>query len=155
MYIYKVFPVKGMIGWTRKYIVLFIIISAIPVFLFDILEWKWLHLPWLPIGLLGTAVAFIQGFKNNASYDRLWEARKIWGGIVNASRTWTIMIKDFINNNHANDPQSDETLSGLHKEFVKYLWKNQSILISQKMRKMKFLLKGIVLHRFWEFSRGD
>ncbi|NNF34622.1 MAG: hypothetical protein HKN68_10960 [Saprospiraceae bacterium] len=118
MYIYKVFPVSGMINWTRKYILLFIIISAVPVFLFDCLDWKWLHLPWLPIGLLGTAVAFIQGFKNNASYDRLWEARKIWGGIVNASRTWTIMIKDFINNNHTKAQHTDKELHSLHKEFV-------------------------------------
>ena len=118
MYIYKVFPIKGMIGWTRKYIVLFLMISAIPVFLFDFLDWKWLHLPWLPIGLLGTAVAFIQGFKNNASYDRLWEARKIWGGIVNASRTWTIMIKDFINNNHSEKLHSTDELRNIHKEFV-------------------------------------
>lgn len=118
MYIYKVFPISGMINWTRKYILLFIVISAVPVFLFDCLEWKWLHLPWLPIGLLGTAVAFIQGFKNNASYDRLWEARKIWGGIVNASRTWTIMIKDFINNNHTENTCSKEQLHSIHKEFV-------------------------------------
>ena len=118
MYIHKVFPLKGMIIWTKKYILLFILISAIPIFLFDILEWKWLHLPWLPIGLLGTAVAFIQGFKNNASYDRLWEARKIWGGIVNASRTWTIMVKDFINNNHAKVKRSDEELHSIHKELV-------------------------------------
>jgi len=118
MYIYKVFPIRGMINWTRKYILLFIIISAVPVFLFDCLEWKWLHLPWLPIGLLGTAVAFIQGFKNNASYDRLWEARKIWGGIVNASRTWTIMIKDFITNNHTDSQHSEEDLHAVHKEFV-------------------------------------
>ncbi len=117
MYIYKVFPLKAMIVWTRKYILLFILISTIPIFLFDILEWKWLHLPWLPIGLLGTAVAFIQGFKNNASYDRLWEARKIWGGIVNASRTWTIMIKDFIKH-HTEDQDSDGDLIHLHKEFV-------------------------------------
>jgi putative membrane protein len=118
MYINKVFPLRGMIDWTRKYILLFIIISAVPVFLFDCLEWKWLHLPWLPIGLLGTAVAFIQGFKNNASYDRLWEARKIWGGIVNASRTWTIMIKDFINNDHTEHIHSNEDLDSIHKEFV-------------------------------------
>jgi len=83
-----------------------------------VLEWKWLHLPWLPIGLLGTAVAFIQGFKNNASYDRLWEARKIWGGIVNASRSWTIMVKDFINNNHALSQQSDAALHAIHRELV-------------------------------------
>jgi ion channel-forming bestrophin family protein len=42
----------------------------------------------VPIGLIGTAVAFYVGFKNNSSYERLWEARRIWGSIVNASRTW-------------------------------------------------------------------
>ncbi len=118
MYIHKVFPLTGMIIWTKKYILLFILISAVPIFLFDVLEWKWLHLPWLPIGLLGTAVAFIQGFKNNASYDRLWEARKIWGGIVNASRTWTIMVKDFITNEHAKTKRSDEEIHEIHKELV-------------------------------------
>jgi len=118
MYIKKVFPLKGMIIWTRKHILLFLLISFIPVFLFDVLGWKWLHLPWLPIGLLGTAVAFIQGFKNNASYDRLWEARKIWGGIVNTSRTWTIMIKDFITNDHAINKFSSDELKSVKKEIV-------------------------------------
>lgn len=45
-------------------------------------------IPWLPLSVIGTAVAFYVGFKNNQSYDRMWEARKIWGGIVNDSRTW-------------------------------------------------------------------
>ncbi len=118
MYTNRVFPLRGMLNWTRRYIFMFLIISFIPVFLFDVLEWKWLHLPWLPIGLLGTAVAFIQGFKNNASYDRLWEARKIWGGIVNASRSWTIMVKDFINNDHTNPPLSSEELHAIHRRLV-------------------------------------
>ena len=68
--------------------------------------------------VLGTAVAFLVSFKNNASYDRLWEARKIWGGIVNASRTWTIMVKDFITNDHAEDKLSQEALHNIHKELV-------------------------------------
>ena len=97
---------------------MFLIISLIPVLLFDILDWRWLHLPWLPIGLLGTAVAFIQGFKNNASYDRLWESRKIWGGIVNASRSWTIMVKDFINNDHTEKIYSEDELKAIHRELV-------------------------------------
>ncbi len=43
------------------------------------------------------ALAFYLGFKNNSAYDRLWEARKIWGGgIVNASRSFTVMARDFI-----------------------------------------------------------
>jgi putative membrane protein len=43
-------------------------------------------LPFLPIATVGTAVAFYVGFKNNSSYDRLWEGRKIWGEITNSSR---------------------------------------------------------------------
>ncbi len=37
--------------------------------------------------VLGFAVALLLGFRTNASYDRWWEARKIWGGIINDSRT--------------------------------------------------------------------
>ena len=118
MYIRRVFPLRGMLMWTRRYIFRFLLISLIPVILFDVLDWKWLHLPWLPIGLLGTAVVFIAAFKNNASYDRLWEARKILGGIVNASRSWTIMVKDFITNDHAKNALSQEKLFAIHRELV-------------------------------------
>jgi putative membrane protein len=38
--------------------------------------------------VLGTAIAFFVGFNNNQSYDRWWEARKIWGALVNDSRSW-------------------------------------------------------------------
>jgi putative membrane protein len=55
-----------------------------------------ISLPWLPIALVGTAVAFVVGFKNNATYGRVWEARQIWGSIINTSRSWGIMAKDFI-----------------------------------------------------------
>jgi putative membrane protein len=86
--------------------------------LFDTFGLKWLHVPWLPLGVLGTAISFLISFKNNASYDRLWEARKIWGGIVNSSRTWTIMVKDFINNDHSKEKQSKDELFKIHKELV-------------------------------------
>ena len=54
-------------------------------------------LPWQPITIIGIAVAFYLGFKNNSSYDRTWEARKIWGGIVNSSRTFGAAVVAFIN----------------------------------------------------------
>ncbi|TPV94753.1 MAG: hypothetical protein B7733_13565 [Myxococcales bacterium FL481] len=59
-------------------------------------ELKFLRIPFLPISTVGTAVAFYVGFKNNASYDRFWEARKIWGGVVNASRTWATSVVSYI-----------------------------------------------------------
>jgi putative membrane protein len=58
-------------------------------------HWTFLSIPWLPLSLIGTAVAFYVGFKNNQSYDRLWEARKIWGAMVNNSRKLGAMIKNY------------------------------------------------------------
>lgn len=60
-----------------------------------------ISISWQPISLLGIAVAFYLGFKNNASYDRTWEARKIWGGIVNNSRTFGIAVNSFISGDDA------------------------------------------------------
>ncbi|WP_250436028.1 bestrophin family protein [Hanstruepera flava] len=112
------FSVREMLGWTRRYILIFVILSVIPVILYSVFRWYWLHLPWLPIGLVGTALAFIISFKNNASYGRLWEARKIWGGIVNASRSFAIMVNDFITNEHATKTYSDQELFRIKKQLI-------------------------------------
>ncbi|MEO9966278.1 MAG: bestrophin family ion channel [Reichenbachiella sp.] len=55
-----------------------------------------LYIPWQPISIIGIAVAFYLGFKNNSSYDRTWEARKIWGGIVNNSRSFGVAVVAFV-----------------------------------------------------------
>ncbi len=84
------------VRWTRFETAAFVLIGAVPTALYMLAGWKWLAVPWLPIALIGTAVAFITGFKNNASYSRLWEARTIWGGIVNSSRFWATQVLDLI-----------------------------------------------------------
>jgi putative membrane protein len=93
-----------------------LLMASIPTVLYQVFHWHWLALPWLPIALIGTAVAFVVGFKNNAAYDRLWEARKIWGGIVNTSRTWGIMVKDYVSNTHAKEKLSEHELRAIHLE---------------------------------------
>lgn len=55
-----------------------------------------LAIPWQPISIIGIAVAFYLGFKNNSSYDRTWEARKIWGSIVNNSRSFGAAVNAFV-----------------------------------------------------------
>jgi putative membrane protein len=57
---------------------------------------KWLGLPWTVVALLGTATAFIVGFKNLQSYSRTWEARQIWGDIISGSRAWGMMSRDYL-----------------------------------------------------------
>lgn len=58
-------------------------------------------LPIAPIGTIGVAVAFYVGFKNSQSYDRFWEARKIWGGIVNVSRAWSNQVISLVSSHNS------------------------------------------------------
>ena len=51
-----------------------------------------IHIPFSLIGSLGTALAIFLAFRNNSAYDRWWEARKIWGGVVNSSRTFARQV---------------------------------------------------------------
>jgi ion channel-forming bestrophin family protein len=112
------FSFKEVVLWTRRDIYLLLVIATIPTACFQLLGWTWLAVPWLPIALLGTAVAFVVGFKNNASYDRLWEARRAWGSIVNISRSWGIMVKDYITNKHAAKALSPDDLRALQQGFI-------------------------------------
>lgn len=114
----KYYSFREVIRWTRRDIYLLLFIAFIPTFCYAVLGWKWLTIPWLPIALLGTAVAFLMGFKNNASYERMWEARKAWGAILNASRSWGIMVKDYITNKHAVQPLSEKELHKIQFSLV-------------------------------------
>ena len=58
--------------------------------------WHFIDIPFQPITIIGIAVAFFIGFKNNQSYDRFWEGRKIWGSIVNYSRTWANQVLNVV-----------------------------------------------------------
>jgi len=118
MYTKPRYSLKDMMRWTRDDTLVFLVIATLPVIVFEVLGQKWLHLPWLPVALIGTAVAFVISFQNNASYDRVWEARKIWGGIVNASRAFGIMVNHFITNEVAKEPASDAELVSIRRELV-------------------------------------
>ncbi|MEM1416892.1 MAG: bestrophin family ion channel [Myxococcota bacterium] len=64
--------------------------------LYAVADLPFLRVPFLPIATIGTAVAFYVGFKNNSAYERFWEGRKIWGGVVNASRTWSTGVMSYL-----------------------------------------------------------
>lgn len=114
----KQYGVIEVLFWTRRDIISLLIIASIPTICYAVLGWTWLAIPWLPIALLGTAVAFVVGFKNNASYDRMWEARRIWGSITNLSRSWGLMINDFVTNKHADVPANADELNEIKKQFI-------------------------------------
>ena len=45
-----------------------------------------------PFTLLGVALSIFLAFRNNVSYDRFWEGRKLWGSLLNHGRNLTRQV---------------------------------------------------------------
>jgi putative membrane protein len=66
-------------------------------------SWGYHHIRWMhfslsitPFTLIGVPLGIFLGFRNNASYDRFWEGRKLWGSLVNTTRSFARQITTFI-----------------------------------------------------------
>ena len=96
MYTGKSYKISEFLFWTRRSLPWLLLLSAIPTVLYQVFDVKWLSVPWPVVALLGTATAFIVGFKNVQTYNRTWEARQIWGAAMSTSRSWAMMCRNFI-----------------------------------------------------------
>lgn len=77
--------------------IVLIICFAIFVGFLDTHPWlENVNLPLPVTAILGTAVSLLLAFRTSQSYDRWWEARKVWGAIVNDSRTFIRQLTQFI-----------------------------------------------------------
>lgn len=63
-----------------------------------------------PFTVVGLSLAIFLGFRNNTAYDRYWEGRKLWGRMVNVSRSFTMQINTLVDDpaTDGNTPASDE-----------------------------------------------
>lgn len=97
------------VAWSRQYVVWPFLYATAVTGVYLATGWEVLRVPWTPVSLVGVAVAFFVGFKNNSSYGRLWEARQIWGAIVNTSRAWAIGVRAFV---------AEGAPEGVHRELL-------------------------------------
>ena len=63
----------------------------------------WFSLPISPFEYAGAIMGLILVFRVNAGYDRWWEARKLWGNLVNCSRNLAIIAINYIKPSSEND----------------------------------------------------
>jgi putative membrane protein len=131
------YTLKEFVYWTRRDIYILIWWSAIPTVLFEVFDYRWVAIPWVPIALVGTAAAFLVGFRNTQTYNRLWEARQIWGSMVNTSRSWGILVKHFITG------LPGEEMYAIHKQLI---YRHIAWLTA-----MRFQLREV---RAWENIKG-
>jgi ion channel-forming bestrophin family protein len=78
--------VPRMLQYIDRPLALLLAFDIVVVVAYVYFEQRWLALPNLPLSIGGGALGVILGFRINVSYARWWEARTLWGRIVNYSR---------------------------------------------------------------------
>ena len=82
----KLHPVRILRTVGRSLAFLLVYDTAVTV-VYVLVGWHRIAIDNLPLPLLGSAIAIIVTFRNNAAYNRWWEARGLWGQVVNSSRS--------------------------------------------------------------------
>lgn len=88
MFIRRGITVGAVLRDSRRPLVLSGLWTTLIVYLHDILGYDMIALPTEPVATVGIVVSLYLGFKSTSAYNRWWEARSIWGEIVNNSRSW-------------------------------------------------------------------
>ncbi|QNI38451.1 hypothetical protein H7846_05840 [Edaphobacter sp. 4G125] len=77
------------IGWPLVVLLIYDI-GIVAAYKAGYLHWAALNM--IPVSLLGSVISILVAFRNTTSYARWWEARTLWGTIVNNSRSWARQI---------------------------------------------------------------
>ena len=87
-----------MLLWRMRYdLLLLAIISSL--ILSDTVPTNWQHSGSV-VSIMGITVSIFIGFRNTQAIGRWWEARQLWGSIVNHSRNWSDLLTSLLSEEH-------------------------------------------------------
>ena len=109
-------------------LLIFIVIAGILSYLHveKIINLKLAPTPWT---IVGVALGLLLVFRTNTAYDRFWEGRKSWGGLVNATRNMAVNVISYMSSDHAESLKTKEKIIKLLIVFAK--------LMKQRLREEK------------------
>jgi putative membrane protein len=84
--------IKMMLLYVGKPLLRLVLYDIAVVVAYKVLHWDWVALPHIPLALYGSAIGIIVAFRNQSAYARWWEARTLWGALVNNSRSWARQV---------------------------------------------------------------
>lgn len=97
----------------------FAVIITVAVFVLHKQNITAVTLPFSISAILGSALAIFIAFRNNSSYSRWWEARTLWGGIINSSRVLARLIITFTDS-HSHQQNYEKERSEQFKKEMTY-----------------------------------
>jgi putative membrane protein len=106
------------VGWALFWLLIWDIIVTVDFMLY--LERK-LSLPSMPLTLLGSALVVLTSFRNSSAYNRWWEARTLWGSLVNNSRSYARQVLTLMEDGNQSLNPLKVVLLRRHVAFVKCL----------------------------------
>jgi ion channel-forming bestrophin family protein len=116
MLLKKNIPFSYVFGKIKYEIIVITLYTILVTVLYTTYHLRHISIPISIPAILGTVISLLLGFRSNQAYDRWWEARHIWGAIVNDSRTVARQITSFM-------PMDDE--SGMANAFTRRFIRRQ------------------------------
>ncbi|KQR70615.1 bestrophin family protein [Pedobacter sp. Leaf176] len=107
-------PLTYIFGKIKKELLFVIAYSVGIVILYQNFHVTRISIPVAVPALLGTIISLLLAFRSNQAYDRWWEARTLWGAIVNDSRSIARQILSFVEN-----PYGQDEIEAFKEGFIK------------------------------------
>ena len=104
-----------MVQYIGKPLLLMAVYDTAVVVAYKIMHWSWVSFPHVPLALYGSAIGIILSFRNNSSYARWWEARTLWGAIVNNSRS---LARQVMTGMRASKPEDENDLKVMQRRII-------------------------------------
>lgn len=103
MLLKKNIPIGYVFGKVKFELLLILIYSLAIAMIHNFLLKVPISIPLSIPAILGTVISLLLGFRSNQAYDRWWEARQVWGAIVNDSRTLARQVLNFTESQYEED----------------------------------------------------
>ena len=100
-------PLLALVAW-----------DVLIVLAYKLMHWEWVGSRNIPLALYGSAIGIIVGFRNNSAYLRWWEARTLWGSIVNNSRSLGRQAMTTMHPDPRRNGEDEPALDALRRELV-------------------------------------
>ncbi|MES2826983.1 MAG: bestrophin family ion channel [Bacteroidota bacterium] len=96
-------PVSYVFGKIWKEIAVVTSYAVLIAILYNNFHFTRISIPIAVPTILGTVISLLLAFKSNQAYDRWWEARTLWGAVVNDSRTLTRQLLTFVSSSYESE----------------------------------------------------
>lgn len=125
-------------------ILLFALYSFSICALYNWTGWTALAFPFVPVATVGAVITVYIGIRNSYLFKRLLEGRRIWENLVNISRSWGILVMDYINEANPVDKFSSNNL-----------YSTKQILIYRHIAYLNALRIQLQSYPFWQPASSE